>query len=310
MRIEIIGTESLGVRGLCTVVTTADRVILIDPGLALGFRRLGRMPHPLQVHLGDRVRRSIVAATAKATDIVFSHYHGDHVPLVGANPYQLDADSFAEACRNPRFWCKSPDHPVDRISRRYHDLQRALGRSLPIAEGDRAGGLSFSDPQPHGAAGSGLGAVMMTRIAEGDEVFVHASDIQLLEEDPVSQILLWRPATVLVSGPPLYLSRLTPGQVEGALRNARRLAEEVETLIIDHHLLRSREGFGWLDALAAKPGNRILCAADYMGSRRLPLEAWRDRLYRDMPVPEGWHQAYAAGRIDLGESAPERDRDR
>ncbi|MGC9443610.1 MAG: hypothetical protein ACP5E9_01550 [Candidatus Methanospirareceae archaeon] len=28
------------------------------------------------------------------------------------------------------------------------------------------------------------------------------------------------------------------------------------------------------------------------------LEAWRQRLYAELPVPEGWHAAYARGKVD------------
>jgi len=41
MDIEIIGTESLGVRGLCCSVRTGSKRILFDPGIALGFHRYG-----------------------------------------------------------------------------------------------------------------------------------------------------------------------------------------------------------------------------------------------------------------------------
>ncbi len=307
MKIEIIGTESLGVRGLCTVVTTADRRIVIDPGVALGYRRRGRQPHPLQVYVGVQVRRAIIASLETATDIVISHYHGDHIPLADANPYQLDARSVVEACRNTRFWCKSSDAPFNRISMRYTELSRLLGRSLPVVDGTDTEAMNFSKLQPHSVTDSGLGTVMMTRIVDGGEVFVHASDIQLLGDDSVSQILEWGPSTVLVSGPPLYLSRITVDQVRAARRNALRLAQNVDTLIIDHHLLRSEEGCRWLDDLIETSGRRIVCAADYMGRQRLFLEAWRDRLYDEMPVPDGWHDAYANGEIDIDEYRPDGD---
>ena len=85
MRIEILGTESLGVRGLSCVVEAGERKIVIDPGVALGYNRHGLLPHPLQVAVGEVVRQKIIRAMADATDIVFSHFHGDHVPLVDAN---------------------------------------------------------------------------------------------------------------------------------------------------------------------------------------------------------------------------------
>ena len=39
MHIEILATESLGVRGLSCSVTTAGRRVVIDPGAALGYQR-------------------------------------------------------------------------------------------------------------------------------------------------------------------------------------------------------------------------------------------------------------------------------
>ncbi|MBU0703717.1 MAG: hypothetical protein KKC18_07605 [Chloroflexi bacterium] len=52
MHIEIIGTESLGVRELC-VVEIRDRKIVIDPGPALGYERDGLFPHLAQVAVGE-----------------------------------------------------------------------------------------------------------------------------------------------------------------------------------------------------------------------------------------------------------------
>ncbi|RKZ45363.1 MAG: hypothetical protein DRQ48_07095 [Gammaproteobacteria bacterium] len=80
MTIEIIGAESLGVRGLCCLVTTKTRRIVIDPGVALGYVRHGLLPHPCQIVIGARVRRRIIEALSQATDVIFSHMHGDHVP--------------------------------------------------------------------------------------------------------------------------------------------------------------------------------------------------------------------------------------
>ena len=301
MQIEIIGTESLGVRGLCTVETVKNRKIVIDPGVALGYIRHGKLPHPFQVAVGARIREKIIESLKSATDVVISHYHGDHIPLVNPNPYQLDVRMVIEACRNTRFWCKDPGDIIDKISMRYNDLSMALGTKLPIAEGYKSELMTFSNPQPHGEIDSGLGTVMMTRIQDGKDVFVHASDIQLLYDDSISYIINWKPDIVLVSGPPLYLPYLTPEQKERAHYNAIRLAGSVGTLIIDHHLLRSEEGRCWLDNLASSTGNKIICAADFMGCRRLLLESWRNYLYDKMPVPEGWHEAYANGEVNTDE---------
>lgn len=104
MHIAILGTESLGVRGLCCVVEAAGRKILIDPGLALGYLRHGMLPHPAQVAVGEQVRQKILAALSGASDVVMSHFHGDHVPLPDANPYRLKAQRVAPLCRSTRLW--------------------------------------------------------------------------------------------------------------------------------------------------------------------------------------------------------------
>ncbi len=297
MRIEIIGAESLGVRGLSCAVQLSDRKIVIDPGVALGYHRYGLLPHPFQVAVGSSVRERIMAALADATDVVFSHFHGDHIPLTDANPYQLAAQRALPPLRAPRVWCKGPEDLSLHMRERYDKLTSLLGRSLPKAEGKADGALSFSLPVPHGEAGSELGTVMMTRIAEDGEVFVHASDIQLMNGEAVDQILAWHPDVVLAAGPSVY-RHPTVNQQKMAWDNAVRLARGVGTLILDHHLMRSAEGASFLRELSAVTRHRVICAADFMGRPRMLLEAWRRRLYREMPVADGWHDAYARGEAD------------
>jgi len=298
MRIAILGAESLGVRGLSCVVEVRDRKIVIDPGLALGYQRHGLLPHPAQVAIGEQVRRRITTELKDATDVVMSHFHGDHVPLPDANPYQLKAQQVAPLCRTVRFWAKGPTGLSHNMLRRKKSLCEVLGRDLPNVEGQRDGPLAFSLPVPHGERNGRLGMVMMTRIEGEDTVFVHASDIQLLNGEAVSLILDWRPDVVLAGGPPLYLSWLSSKRRWGAWRNARQLTRHVDTLILDHHLLRCEEGLSWLSRLSSETGHRVICAADFMGRPRRLLEARRVQLYREMPVPEGWHEAYARGDAD------------
>jgi predicted metallo-beta-lactamase superfamily hydrolase len=153
-------------------------------------------------------------------------------------------------------------------------------------------------PVPHGNPYMGCETVMMTRIEDEDGIFVHASDIQLFDSEVVALILAWKPDIVLAAGPPLYLGKLTSHQQRQTWRNGIRLACEVGTLILDHHLLRSEAGLRWLERLASATGRQVLCAADFMGHPRRLLEARRVQLYKEMPVPKGWHEAYAVGQVD------------
>jgi hypothetical protein len=72
----------------------------------------------------------------------------------------------------------------------------------------------------------------------------------------------------------------------------------VRVLIIDHHLLRCEAGLSWLQRLSSETGRQVMCAADFMGRPRCLLEAQRVQLYEEMPVPDGWHEAYARGEAD------------
>ncbi|HHD63689.1 MAG TPA: hypothetical protein ENK96_04845 [Desulfobulbaceae bacterium] len=282
--IEIIGTESLGVRGMCCLVSAGSRKILIDPGVALGYMRHGLLPHPCQIERGGKIRQRILAAVETATDIVFSHFHGDHIPLLRANPYQLSFAQLPRRFRTLPVRAHSPAGLSPRMQRRAAELSDLCRPNMKPAPGYSDALLSFSDPVPHGSAGSTFGTVMMTRIDMKDKVFVHASDIQLLDSEPVEKILAWQPDIVFTSGPPLYLQSLTGKQRQQAWENAFRLADGVETLIVDHHLLRDEQGLDWMNNLSRAVGKKIFCAADFMRKARCLLEARRCELYATRPI--------------------------
>ena len=295
VEIAILGTESLGVRGMSCTVQTEDRFFVIDPGVALGWQRHGLLPHPFQVGRGNQVRKEICRALTRATDIVISHYHGDHIPLADANPYQLAVDRVSIP-PDVRLWCKGEDGISNLSLKRREMVEQALSRPLGNAEGSTDGIITCSRSVSHGGPHSRLGQVMMTCIREHDGVFVHTSDIQLLNREAVDTVLAWEPSVVFASGPPLYLSSIGKEERDLARSLALELAANVRVLIIDHHLLRSIEGFRWLSSLAAESKCKIQCAAEFMGRPPLLLEAWRTQLYERMPVPPRWHSAYARGK--------------
>ena len=294
MDIEILSAESLGVRGMCCYVKTRQRNILIDPGFALGYMRHKLLPHPRQVVMAERARHRIISLWGKATDIIISHFHGDHVPLANANPYQLHAKELTGLNRTARIWSKNPDHLSPNETVRKESLKDVFeGQFLP-GEGVRDGPLHFSIAVPHGDPDVTDELVMMSLVEE-DIRFLHAPDIQLLHDPTVSRILEWQPDILIAGGPPLYLGRLTEEQIHRAWQNALRLARGIDRFILDHHLLRSTEGIAWLGKLSTFAGKPVLCAADFMCRKRMLMEAERETLYRNFPVPEGWHEDYAKG---------------
>ncbi|HET8688168.1 MAG TPA: hypothetical protein VFM18_16160 [Methanosarcina sp.] len=283
MQIEILGCESFGARSLACVVKTDERTILIDPGVALARLRSGLLPHPVEVAAAFRIREKVISTFGQATDVVISHFHGDHMPMRAEDPYQLPMEALP-SLDGMNFWCKGPEKISSLSLKRRRELSDFLGFPLPASEGSKSGSIEFSSPVPHGVREKGFGTVMMTRICEGDEVFVHSSDIQLLDRETVLKVLAWEPTIVFASGPPLYLSHRVPEAVSEASENAFLLANHVDTLILDHHLLRSFEGYSWLKELAKKVENRVLCAAEFMGKEPELLEAQRKILYEKIPV--------------------------
>ncbi|MBW1941144.1 MAG: hypothetical protein JRI28_07255 [Deltaproteobacteria bacterium] len=298
MKIEIIGSESLGVRSLCCFIETANRKILIDPGVALGFLRHGLHPHPFQVAIGERVRRKIIKRWSQATDIVISHFHGDHTPLAEPNPYQLGLNRLQSLTRQQHIWSKNIQNLSHIEKKRAESLPLMIGKELIPAEEKKDGCIQFSKAVPHGESAKNSLSVMMTRISDGNDVFVHASDIQLLNEEAVAILLEWSPSIVFLSGPPLYLSFFSHHHSKKSWNLAVRLLNHIQLLIIDHHLLRCNDGLKWIRLLKLATKRPVVCAADFMNHPRLMLEARRNRLYEKMPVPENWHDRYALGLVD------------
>ncbi len=226
MNIEIIGTESFGVRGMCCFVETKSRKILIDPGIALGYMRYGLLPHPYQVAADERIQKKIIKKWSEATDIVISHFHGDHVPLADANPYQLDLKKLIGINPDVRIWTKALSHLSLTERKRAESFSSILNKDLIEAEGKKDGVLSFSKQVSHGDDKNNNVTVMMTKIEE-DNVFVHASDIQLFSSETVLKIIEWKPDIVFAGGPPLYLSgRISQKQIDKAWSNAIRLSQD------------------------------------------------------------------------------------
>jgi hypothetical protein len=298
MKIRIIGTESLGVRGLSCVVEVENRKIFIDPGLALGYLRNGLMPHPVQIGVGCIIRERILEALEDSTDIVISHFHGDHIPLYNANPFQLSVNQIKKISPDCKIWANESN---TKMRQREAGIILGLNKSINKAKGQIDSFLFFLEPVAHGEANTHQGTVTMTKITDGKTVFLHASDIQFLDEIAVDKIIEHKPDIVLASGPPIYLEDYMKNKMEKAWNNTFKLSNEVKTLILDHHLLRCEKGLSWLSKLSTLSVNEVICAADFMKFERHVLEAWRTKFYNDIPVPHNWHQLYANNQVTTTE---------
>ncbi len=296
-QIKILAAESLGVRSLCCLVEKEKKRILIDSGFALGYTRHGLHPHPIQAAVVEIIRQKIMEELKETSDLVFSHFHGDHIPFEKANVYQLNLKNVRQYLKTPRVWSKSIEDESHKFKERAWDLRLNCDH-FTAAEGLSVGDMTFSQTVPHGEKNSSLGNVMMTKIKVNNINFVHASDIQFLYTPTIERIMELSPDIVIASGPPLYLSHVDKKMAQEAASNILYLSNQVDNLIVDHHLLRSEAGLFYLRELNEKSHNKIISAADFMGIPPFLLEARREELYDRFTVPAEWHQKYEAGLVD------------
>lgn len=149
--------------------------------------------------------------------------------------------------------------------------------------------IEFSKPVFHGELNTPLGFVLMTLVKWRGESFVHASDVQgPLISETMDKILSFHPNNVMIAEPPLYLkgNRILESQLKIGIKNLSCLASNVPITIVDHHLLRDKDGKVFASPAfnaARKCGNRLLTVAEYLSLENMILESERRELYKSSP---------------------------
>ena len=306
MTITPIAAESLGVRSLATHVQTRDISLLIDPGVALGFRD-GFHPHPKEYQLLEDIQQRILRLGSTTDVIVISHFHHDHfLPFYQNYAYFWSGRDVAFRLYRKRIiWCKDIRSSINysQQSRGYSFVRsvRKVAQEVTYADGrsTKYNGtlLRFSPPVPHGEKNTKLGWVVMTAIKCGHFSMVHASDIQgPMETTTADWILGQKPDVLLLAGPPTYLvpDRVSVEVISRAAENLQTLAESIPMIIVDHHLLRDQAWSDWLDPVrehASGHGHQVLTVAEVLGLPENLMEATRASLYEQSLVTqafEGW----------------------
>ena len=289
MRVRLLSFDSMGVRSMCTVVETGDAKIMIDPGAALGPRRYGLKPHPIELER-LRICKALIAEEAADSDlIIITHYHYDHFPRPSDD---------IEWLRGKRILLKDPMNMINWSQRRraayfLERLRRVEARPEVADAGSvRIGGsrVRFSKPVEHGND-SRLGYVLQVLIADRGEKLLHSSDVEgFVSGDQVRFVRESKPDILICDGPMTYMlgNKFGEEDLENSLRNLASLVKAgfLSDLIIDHHLLRDLE---WrarirpLLDLAEGYGVKVSTAARFMGLEELLLEANRRKLYEEYP---------------------------
>ncbi len=291
MKVEILGADSLGVRSLATFVTTKSRRILIDPGVSVCPKRFGLPPHELELEALKKVRTLIVERAHQADVIIITHYHHDHFTSFEERELDLtDAETANKIYGQTPIYAKSWSKQLNHAQRqRALKFLRNLGRKVRVADGKALGDLVFSPPVKHGERRSPQGYLTMVAIKDSDETMVFASDIQLIEPEAIRWILARRPDLVIVSGPPIYLSKLSRHAIEAAEKHLIELTYKIPTIVIDHHLMRSTDYGNFLARPreeGARYNHRILSASQFSSQPEQLLEARRRELWKSSQHPQ------------------------
>ncbi len=262
---EILASESLGVRSMAVEVEVCGPRILIDPGAALGPRRYGLPPDEVELARLSKLREVIRKRLKETEIVIITHYHFDHY-----------TPEWAEDLQGKRVFLKDPVRNINRnqAGRAAEFLKRLMraGVSWEVAEGRRVplsgGEIVISGPLWHGPAAR-FGCVVSVAVREGDTVFLHTSDVSgPVREESVEFILAQRPDILFVDGPSTYLGpRFGLSAVEAARSNLLRILHEVRPakLVLDHHLLRDLSWRRWAEPLfelAEKQGLAVLSGAE------------------------------------------------
>ena len=289
MRVRLLSFDSMGVRSMCTVVETGDAKIMIDPGAALGPRRYGLKPHPIELER-LRICKALIAEEAADSDlIIITHYHYDHFPRPSDN---------IEWLRDKRILLKDPSNMINWSQRRraayFLERLRKVEARPEVADGGgvRIGRsrIRFSKPVEHGND-SRLGYVLQVLIADRGEKLLHSSDVEgFVSGDQVRFVRESKPDILICDGPMTYMlgNKFGEEDLENSLRNLASLVKAgfLSDLIIDHHLLRDLEWKARIQPLldlAEGYGVKVSTAARFMGLEELLLEANRRKLYEEYP---------------------------
>ncbi|MFQ6120588.1 MAG: MBL fold metallo-hydrolase, partial [Methanosarcinales archaeon] len=282
LKITPLAFDSFGARSMATYLETDDVNILIDPSVALGPRRFGLPPHPLEIQREKELWRSIKEYSEKADVIIVTHYHYDHHNPNDSSLYQ-----------DKRVYIKHPKQNINRsqYNRAAYFLEKIADKpkSIEMADGKEytfgKTTIKFSDAVFHGT-NKKLGFVVEVCITCEDK-FIHTSDIEGASlEDQVNFIIEEKPKILILDGPMTYMLgyRYSKESLEASINNIIRIIKEtpIETIILEHHLTRDLNYKDWIKPVykfAENNGVKVITAAEYAGGSIEMLEAKRKELH-------------------------------
>ena len=283
MKILPIAFDSLGTRGMATYVETSDLKLFIDPAVALAPNRNGYPPHPLELQREAEQWEQIQGLARQCQVLIVTHYHYDH-----HNPDAPEIFNGKIALVK---------HPLENVNKSGMARSRQFLSAIKPERLEYCDGRSFSFGKTkiefsravfHGVNNK-LGYVVEVLVDDGREKFLHTSDVEgPAVEDQVEFILRSKPHTLFVDGPMSHMLgyRYPEDSLKAAIVNLMRVLREcpVKRLVLDHHLLRDKRWRERMGEVLAFGGNKVCCAAEFLGKQEDVLENRRKELFREFPV--------------------------
>lgn len=290
MKVTPLAFESLGVRSMATLIQT-DQNILIDPGTSLGPKRFGLPPWKTEFEALYETRASIQKHAQLADIITISHYHHDHFTPFTLGRFLDSSPKYAEEIyQHKKLFIKDPESKINKSqkkrAREFLENLKGITRDITYSDGgsyelgDTV--IKFSNPLPHGPAGSRLGYLVTTTIRWKNKTVMHASDVQgPIYEGAKKYILDENPDMLILSGPPLYLLgfALSKEDIDNAQANLIEISRETPKVVVDHHLLRDLRCFDFIKSVQDETENEVRVASQLIGKNPNLLEVRRKEFY-------------------------------
>jgi predicted metallo-beta-lactamase superfamily hydrolase len=135
-----------------------------------------------------------------------------------------------------------------------------------------------------------MGFVLAVTIDYNDTRITFAPDVQgPIVNTTLDYLLSCNANALIVGGPPIYLSKWEQSNSEAALHSLSELAKSISILVVDHHLMRSKEWNQWMSPIfnaASNKGNKVLTMAEFANCQVRCMEADRPELYKSAPPSE------------------------
>jgi len=288
--VKILGAESLGVRSFAAYIETPDIKILLDPGCALGPTSKAPIPHPIEYERLIKKTNELICTSKVVDIIIISHYHNDHFKnfITDYDYIYTDPEIAASLYSNKTIFIKDPGNFINTSQRGrarvfLHHAKKICEKSMVSDNNSFMFGntrIDFSRPVLHGEQDSKRGWVVMTTVINNnnDEILTFTSDIQgPLVSDTLDLILTIKPDRLFLDGPALNKNE------QMSINYLASLYDNIDSIIVDHHLLRSLHWKTWLETTIGANIQNISCAADYNKEEMAQLEAKRRELYNSYP---------------------------